>query len=327
MNRIAMSSLSVWMLLSTASTYVFAQCEDKSGFAKQACQVQANSTVLAGQASLDTKSSPLTTTFADTIHQGTLPPSMEPKSFRPLTALPRTDDGAFILGHAGIFEVYAQSYTLEVNDSNATKPGGYFPAPILGRRAKIIASLLKQVELHPDVPQADIQTLLLAIVQGADLEKMPPAMQQTAARVLPKDTLTQLQGATQARAAERHLLDLLNQRMARNKAANQTLGQINNTETQISQNTAGVLPEPTFKDAASAAEPVARGTWAQMPGGFYVRYLPDGYMRTRVQVIVPDAAVAQADPKNPLTFDPTQYLAVLSIAPGERIGVTLRTAR
>ena len=124
MNRIAMSSLSVWMFCSIASTYVFAQCEDKSGFAKQACQVQANSTALAGQAGLDTKSAPLTTTFADTIHQGTLPPSMEPKSFRPLTALPRTDDGAFILGHAGIFEVYAQSYTLEVNDMKfAVAPG------------------------------------------------------------------------------------------------------------------------------------------------------------------------------------------------------------
>lgn len=327
MNRIVISTMSAWMLCTVASASASAQCEDKSGFAKQACQVQANSTVLAGQAGLGTKAAPLTTSFADAIHLGTLPPTMEPKSFRALTALPRTDDGAFILSKAGIFEVYAQSYTLEVNDSNATKPGGYFPASIQGRRAKIIASLLKQVELHPDVPQADVQTLLLAIVQGTDLEKMPPAVQQTASRVLPKDTLTGLQGATQARAAERHLLDLLNERISKNKTANKTLGQVSNTESQISQDTAGVWPSPTFKDSASAAEPAPRGIWAQMPGGFYVRYLPDGYARTRVQVIVPDAAAAQADPKNPLTFDPTQYLAVLSIAPGQRIGVTLRAAR
>jgi hypothetical protein len=43
--------------------------------------------------------------------------------------------------------------------------------------------------------------------------------------------------------------------------------------------------------------------------------------------MVPDAAIAQADPKSPLTFDPTQFLAVLGQAPSERIGVTLRVAR
>jgi hypothetical protein len=58
-----------------------------------------------------------------------------------------------------------------------------------------------------------------------------------------------------------------------------------------------------------------------------VRYLPDGYMKTRLQVMVPDEAIAQADPKSPLTFDPTQYLAVLGQAPSERIGITLRPAK
>jgi hypothetical protein len=45
-----------------------------------------------------------------------------------------------------------------------------------------------------------------------------------------------------------------------------------------------------------------------------------------VQVVVPDKAIEQADPKTPLTFDPTQYLAILCQAPGERIGITLRPA-
>jgi hypothetical protein len=34
---------------------------------------------------------------------------------------------------------------------------------------------------------------------------------------------------------------------------------------------------------------VARGMWSLHPDGYYVRYLPEGYPRTRVQVYVPDS--------------------------------------
>ncbi len=230
-------------------------------------------------------------------------------------------DGAFIL-KPGIYEVYAQSFTLDLGDVNTTKAGGYYPAPIKGSKAKIVAALLKQSELHPDITQADIQQLLFAIVQGTDLEKMPPAIQQTAVRVLPHNTVAQMQGATQAKALENSLMNMLNQRLSKNPAAQQQMNQISNGLKQAQQ-----MAGPSFKADAEASEPVARGTWAEMPGGFYVRYLPDGYMKTRLQVMVPDEAIAQADPKAPLTFDPTQYLAVLGQAPPERIGITLRPAK
>lgn len=301
-----------------------AQCENKSGFAKLVCQAQANN---ANNSALapgmnDPRALTITTGFADTIHLDTLPPTFEPKAFKPLTGLDRTDDGAFVL-KAGMYEVYAQSYTLDASDPNITKPGGYYPAPIKGTKAKIVAAILKNVELHPDVTQADVQQLLFAVVAGTDLEKMPPQIQQVAVRVLPREIVTQMQGATQAKAIEKSLMDMLNQRFAKDKNAQQKLAQMNDAMKQMQQS--GGFP-PSFRSDAESDVPVARGTWAQMPGGFYVRYLPDGYMKTRLQVMVPDAAIAQADPKSPLTFDPTQFLAVLGQAPSERIGVTLRVA-
>ena len=305
-----------------ASGSAFAQCDNKTGFAKLACQAQAGNN--APGAANDPKTSAITTSFADTIHLDSLTGIVEPKAFKPLTGLDRTDDGAFIL-KPGIYEVYAQSYTLDPGDANSTKAGGYFPAPIKGTKAKIVAALLKQVELHPDVAQADIQQLLFAIVQGTDLEKMPPTIQQTAVRVLPHNIIQQMQGATQAKALENSLMNMLNQRLSKNQAAQQQMNKISDAMKQVQQQTAGLAP--SFKADAEASEPVARGTWAGMPGGFYVRYLPDGYMKTRLQVMVPDEAIAQADPKAPLTFDPTQYLAVLGQAPSERIGITLRPAK
>jgi hypothetical protein len=333
MNRSIIKSVAVWALCTLASTAAFAQCQNKSGFAKKVCEAQmagqAPNAPLSGIDFGDTKANALTTNLNDSIHLDTLPPTIDPKAFKPLMGLDRTDDGAFTL-KVGMFEAYVQSYTLDMGDVNATKPGGYYPAPIKGTKAKIVASLLKQVELHPDVPQADIQSLLLAIVQNVDLEKMPPQIQQTAARVLPKDTLMQMQGATQAKALEQTLMGLINQRLARDKNAMQNIQKMKDAQAQMQQNAAQnplSNSSPDFHTEAVMTEPVARGTWAQMPGGFYVRYLPDGYARTRLQLIVPSEALAQADPKSPLTFDPTQYLAVLGIAPGERIGITLRPAR
>ena len=310
-----------------AAVNASAQCENKSGFAKQVCEVQA-ATQPSGNGGLalptgltDPKGPAITTGLADTIHPDTLPPTAVDPSFKPLMSLDRADDGAFIL-KVGFYEAYVQSYTLDPVP-NKTVPGGFYPAPILGRRAAALAGLLKQIELHPEVPQADVQQLLFAIVHGADLENMPPAMQQTAARVLPKDMLAQLQGAAQTKAMEKTLMGILNGRI-KNNGVSKAQSQINNAANQAAKAAAALPAIGDAKSAAAPTEPAARGTWAQMPGGFYVRYLPDGFTKTRLQVIVPDDAVAQAG--NHLVFDPTQYLAVLSIAPSQRIGVSLRPA-
>lgn len=302
---------------------VFAQCENKTGFAKLACQVQTQSNGPFQAAKPDAKTF-LSTSFADTIQGQTLPANIDPKAYRPLTELDRADDGAFIL-KPGMYEAYVQSYTLDPGDANATKAGGYYPAPIKGSKAKIVSSVLKQIELHPDVAQNDVQQLLFAIVQGIDLEKMPPTVQQTAMRVLPKDILRGMQAATQARAFQQGLMNILNAHAANDKNAQANQQKMADFNKQLQQMQQQAQANAAFNAQPDAAAPVLRGTWVQMPGGFYLRYLPDGYAKTRMQLMVPDEAIAQAP--SPLTFDPTQYLAVLGQAPSERIGISLRPAR
>jgi hypothetical protein len=296
------------------------QCDGKTGFSLQLCQAQATGNAT-GLTKLDPKASAFTTSYADAIRLDTWSP-FEPLDPRPLMTLDRADDGSFIL-KPGIYDAFVQSYTLDANDSSAPRPGGYFPAPIKGNRAGIIAAVLKDIELHPDVPQGDVQALLLAIASGVDVRQMPVPVQQTAARILPKDVLSQLQGASQAKTAERKILSLLDRRVAKNKGAQQTLGQVDKAETTVQQNVQDFSAPPSFKDAAAGAAPIARGTWAQMPGGFYVRYLPEGFAKTHLQVIVTGSAIAQAG-SAPLLFDPTQFIAVSSQAPSERIGISLR---
>jgi hypothetical protein len=322
---IAFFMLQSVLFIQTAS----AQCENKSGFAKQACEVQAASGAPSNSqltpSLLDPSKGPaLTTGFSDMIHLDTLPAAVDPKAFAPLDKLDRTDDGSFVL-KAGIFEANLQSYSLEPGDAGNNRTAGFFPAPIRGRKANVVAAVLKQTELHPDVPQNDIQQLLWEVVRGTDLEKMTPGIQQTAARILPHDALVQLQGPVQAEAAKKALMTWLDKKISKSPVVQQGVSAANTVKSIAEPNPAGA--GVALQSQSTPGQFAARGTWAQMPGGFFVRYLPEGAAKTRLQVIVPDAAIAQADPKNPLVFDPTQFLAVYTQAPLMRLGVTMRPVR
>lgn len=312
-----------------SSQTAFAQCDGKTGFAKQLCQVHgAQTTAALGEAS-DTalknlKSAPLTTALSDTIHGDIQSPSIDPPAFSPLLKLERADDGAFIL-KPGIYEAYVESYSLEPYDPGYGRGSAFFPAPIKGRRAKVISDILKYAEVHPDIPQAIIQNLLGLTVFGTDLEKMPAPTQQAAAKLLPSEALGMLHAAMQAETTKRTIISILGGRIGANaKAAQDITGAVAKAK-QLDQQY-GVTQ--TVKDMASSQgvpiATMARGSWVQMPGGFYLRYLPENYVKTRLQIIVPEAAMQGVDSKTPLTFDPTRYLAVHTGTPAQRLGITLR---
>ena len=309
-----------------------APCANKTGFAKQACEVESGHLSAGPEVLSGFKAEPLTTNFSDAIHPDTLPPSIDPKAFQPLSKLPRRDDGAFLL-NVGIFEAYVQSYSLDPGERNWQRGAAFYPAPIKGRRARVIADVLKQIELHPDVPQDNVQQLLWAIVQGSDFEKMPAPMQQTAARILPKESLSALQGATAANAITNRLLGIVNNRLSKDKQLQKDVSDATGKLKQLDQeygvtDTVNAVKEASASQTvATAGDIVPRGTWAQMPGGFYVRYLPEGYARVHVQVIVPQAAIDGADSKTPLAFDPTRFLAVHCQTPPQRLGISLRAVR
>jgi hypothetical protein len=317
----------MWVVLGSAFAVqaAFAQCENKAGFARQVCEAESGrGGPGVSPASINGfKSEALSTRFSDTIHLDTLPQTVEPKAFEPLRRLDRTDDGSFLL-KVGIFEAYLESYALDPGQT-ASVVGGMYPAPIKGRRAKVIGAVLKQVELHPEVPQSDIQALLWRIVQGADLEAMPPQVQQTAAIILPRETLLLIKESAVAKMVRNQIFNFPN---GRSKMAAEVQRDTVETRREIKDDDQKYQVLGTVEDVqslqVSSDGPVVRGAWAQMPGGFYVRYLPDGLTKTRLQVIVPDAAMVQADPKAPLVFDPTQYVAVGQASPNVRLGLTMR---
>lgn len=272
------------------------------------------------------KNAPLTTSLSDAIHLGTLPPSTDPKEFAPLLKLERTDNGAFIL-KTGVFEAVLESYTLAFYDDHAPRGSAFFPAPIKGSRAKVVADILKYAELHPDVPQPLIQNLLSYTVYGTDLQKMPPQVQQAAQKLLPKETLAKLRAGVQGKVGNKMII-LFGRQLGKDaKTATEITGAIA-TANGINQtyDVTGMVKDMKARPAPLPAGSTEHGAWAQMEGGYFVRYLNEGIVRTRLQVIVPQAAMDNTDPKKPLTFDPTQYVAVHAGTPAQILGMTLRPA-
>jgi hypothetical protein len=300
-----------------------AQCTNLTGFPKSACEALAMARAVKAQAAANvSQSAParqtLTTGMADAILSDTLDPSVSPKAFASLFSLPRTNDGSFIL-QPGFYEASVESYYFDNQDNTLPRVGAYFPAPIKGRRAAIIASVLKQSELHPGISQLAVQQLISAIYAGISMEKMPPQTQQTAVVILPHDVARQLQASVQAKNFGKTVIEYLDKR-----AGGVTQAAPAPVVSPSQQQPLGITSEPVDAPQSDAPSPVARGTWTQMPGGFYVRYLPESCTQIRVQIMVPGLAPSLADPAHPLTFDPPQYLAVLAQAPGQRLGVTLR---
>jgi hypothetical protein len=264
-----------------------AQCQGKNGFALAVCQATAarrgtsrtGGGTAAAPAPEPARPPALTTGLADAIHLGTLPPSVEAAGFAPLTSQQRRDDGAFVL-RPGLWEVSVESYSLEPGDTGNRAGAAFLLAGIKGSRARVIAAVLKNAELHPEIPRAELQSALWAINGGEAFQKMPASVQKTVAVLLAPELLGDL----------------------RQPAA---LG----------------VPAATFLAPSSG---LVRGVWAGMAGGWWIRLLPDGCSKVRIQLIVPDGA---AEESNPPVFDVPAFLGVYMGAPQMRLGLTMRPAR
>jgi hypothetical protein len=141
--------------------------------------------------------SPVTTGIRDAVTEVPFLDDYDPEYFMPLTMLPRTPEGVFILERTGDLEFEAESYCLKAGTyapSGDRGGSGYLHAPQKGPLADIVLSVLRKSYLHPDIPQRDIQVLLWAIVARAKFSSMPRSYQLTAAKLLTPQEILRLNG-------------------------------------------------------------------------------------------------------------------------------------
>lgn len=276
---------SIAMLTTVLVLCVFSAQAQLKGLGKKLLE-KADATPVA---SILKKPDPITTSFKDAVVENSLPESFgNDKKYTPLYQLKRNENGAFILC-PGYYEMTNKSYCLKAGTHGPSQGDGYMFAPVLGPKDNIVTSILKVSASKPQIPQRDVQVLLWAIIAKSKFKDMAGKLKLTASLLLTAQEILELNGGAigtlSDEALKREVIDMPPAVQAVMKAENKIRNLVAN----------GVDRYEDYEQWAVLAgfapvdrPDIVRGKWALHPDGYYVRYFPQGYQRTTVQVYVPN---------------------------------------
>lgn len=241
--------------------------------------------------------------FGDPGTDGFTPPGPA----RDLTGLPRTAQGGFVLA-PGYYRMHAQSYCLHAGTYGPGGGDGYLYGPLKGSAREAVNSILQNSVAHPDIPQHDIQLLLWAIVSRAKFENLDMRLKGVAARLLSKKQLATLNRSALGVLTSPQLsavtggmpgpLRTIVEAESRMRGLLTTPGS-SYSEIERVAVLGGIAP----RGEGSIDVPASR--WSKHPDGYWVRYKPNGYSNTWVEIWVPQGSAGVGK-----TYDPAAAIAV-----------------
>ena len=225
---------------------------------------------------------------------------------RSMMELQRTPNGGFVL-QPGYYEMHTQSYCLHAGTHGPGGGDGYLYAPIKGPAEDAIMTILRNSVNRPEIQQRSIQTLIWAILSRAKFEDLSAEHKAVASQLLTPRQLVSL---------NRSALDVLT-----GPALSRLIGGVPEPLRQIAQAEAQLrqmltTPGASFADMERVAvlagmapmgagsQGVPSGRWSLHPDGYYVRYIPQGYSQTLVQIWV-----EQGSPAVGREYDPATHVA------------------
>jgi hypothetical protein len=258
---------------------------------------------------------PVTTTFADAYPEDVNNVVPTGLVFRPMAELARSPRGGFYLA-PGAYEMRAQSYCLHAGTHAPSTGDGYLGARLVGRRADMIEHILRNSDNHPEISRQDIQSLIWAIEARAKLSDLAPPYQRAAFALLTPAEMFTLNGAAlglippgllEAQLAS--LPDPLRSALLARTELRRMFSQGNSTYAELER----------LALSSNAASHISRvvpsGRWFAHPAGYFVRYLPNGYAETRVQIYLPPRPAARTAATSPTTAPATRTATATAPAP------------
>ncbi|WP_288423061.1 OmpA family protein [uncultured Spirosoma sp.] len=260
------------------------------------------------------RNEPITTSMRDVNKRVDLPDSFgNDQTFRPLHRYPRTPTGGWKLV-PGFYELRSRSYCIKAGTHAPSNGDGYLYAPLRGRQADIVQSILAGSAVHTEVDQHDVQLLLWAIIARSNFSNMNSRVVGVASTFLNPGQMLRLNSKAMLSTA----LQLLNSPQleaslrpifAAEHQIRQVVGQMNARFEDVEK--LAMLAGPALMDNPD----IRQGRWSKHPDGYYVRYFPHGYSRTIVQVYVP-ANVST------VVFDATDDVAVPANTGAQRLALS-----
>lgn len=224
---------------------------------------------------------------------------------------PQTENGSFVL-KPGLYTAEFKSYCLQPGTPDPTPRDAYFQAPLNHPRKEIIETILKNSQTANDLDQRNIQLLLWGVMSRTEFSKLPTPVQYTGRRLLNSKQIFELNGGVMG----------IVKTVAAVMPSGGTLGDIQdifNTGVNSYEAYERIAVPRTLSQMRN---PEFRlNQWYRHAEGYYVRYYPDGYKKTTIQVYVPETTQDGENLINYILFDPTS----ISIAPAntnaQRLGI------
>ncbi len=286
---------------------------------------------------------PISTNFDDAVYETAAMDNYEPdrSQYRPLYMQPTDSNGGFRL-KSGLYSMKVRSFCLKAGTYGPSRGDGHLYAPLKGKKADFVKTILTRYGNKPDFPQQKIQVLLWAVVAGANMNNLGQEHLLTLAQLFTTEELLKYRGKDwlngltdrQISAFTQNIRGQIPPQLQTVLRANGNLRQLlqqNSTFQQLESVAvlAGIAP------ASDMVRPVTRGRWSYHPDGYFVRYFPEGYAQTQVDVYVPSAGNVDADKKGKLlavrhdagaekqvVFTPAGTVAVPANRSSQRIGIS-----
>lgn len=186
----------------------------------------------------------------------------------------------------GYYRLRLQSYCLHAGTYGPTQGDGYLLAPIKGDRAGLISSILVRSVTHPEIQQDDIQRLLWGIEAYTPFADYPGDFQQRVRPLLNEGEISSM-GANQdvvKNAVGGFLQSLLPSEISN------AISQVQTWRNDLTNPTMA-FPELAQLAVLSGPAPVGEGSrpsvegqWSYVGNGAYIRFFPESYQITDVEI-------------------------------------------
>ena len=231
----------------------------------------------------------------------------------PLTDLSRTEDGGFVLT-PGYYETEFKTYCLQPGTPDPKQGDAYLQGPITGYRKEIVESVLLNSRDKKNIDQRNIQLLLWSIVSRSDYNRLSPAVQMDAMKLLTPKQIFELKGGV----------------VGTIKTFASSTGVLNANSDMKRLFETSFNSYETYENIAVRREQskiikqgVKYDQWYKQSENYYVRYFPESYKKVKIQIYVPDGLLDADNKLNGeyVVFDPTGQQAIPAFTNAQRLGI------
>ena len=267
----------------------------------------------------------ISTSLADTLATGAVPDTFTPDHFEDLEAAAIAPSTGFVVTTPGAYQVRVESYCLHIGrrapqhaDSYA-----YLAAPLKGRLASIIGTLVNGRRSHPEVAQQDVQLLIWGLLLNTKVTDLTLGPQRAAVTLLSASQLAELEAIPVAAqltgdALDAELAKLPEPIQQLRRTEDRLRSMLQSAATSYADVERLAAPDAGIGDTKGA---IPAGRWSTLDPGVFVRFVPNGYTQMAVQVYIPKPLLPAAQPFHARPFTAVPYAPPFVLLLGGTVAV------